>query len=1090
MAQFPGQIDALEEAERRGLLSPEQKAALNEARRRGLVPRNAGAQTRIPGPSPAVPDAPPVEMQPAQPIQQPPPPAPPGRDVPGWAHRAGPRFDPTPTMRQRILQQEEPFDAATEQSPGPVPTTARQRANEGRRRVIEERPEYLKDAVKNLLPSLGQLGIDISAPIHSPVKTASGLWALISDIPKLMPGGESPENLKAVGNYMKERWSDPLKSFSEDPAGMISDVAGIFLGGSTLALKAAGQTGRLAKVAQAANTAGHALDLPTHMARGAGAALRPVGNAIAGAANRARPALTAGMGAATGASPRAFEAGLEAGLTRGDKGREMRADFSAYRRRQRPLDDLTEDVRNAVKSRQEGLDARSDEIANAFGFNDNPAGKPNPYYYGDKVSTMERIKNFDPFNPEVSNELLADWAEFQRGKRGEFDDYAPEEVGREYAKMGPLRPDQHMKAAAAVDRQVPRPTGGWEDISARQAAPGQPATGATGEPIRGQGPVRQRPTPKAEFEKGARNPAYWDPAVPGTDWNRDLEWEIYAPDRVPDKVSQQGVTQAEYSSEPRFHKHRVFYNKKREGNPPLEKMLADARKVLDERRRAGFDHPGNEMLEKFIAANEGRVRADAPTPDAPTPTPEPAKPRILREKLKVDPQQLYMKEALAQGLDPKSKEFRDFAIQSSLYPRDKIIGERTAKEFWRRARLYSSAKSTELEQNMPVFAAKLKAERKRVDAKDARAAKNRASRESTEHEGYDYYKPDETSIPDSVRQHAARLKATLREAASDLSGEGDITAAKRAVKRGMGVADDPNAPGSTTVRRRLDQPLPVEDARRIAGHKVDVDKLGLNTLEATFRDVAAGIDMDPSSRGWRNDVVKVLERTALLPPDRRNVAGAHAMWKRLKNLESAKRTRSGGPPKVISRAREAFEKELRRQAPDEYWHLMDQIDKEHRQVSNIGSALSAYNRTPDEMTLGKLENLWPKGANQGRRARYREQLGDSLGMKNFDQKLAGMLLDTWTPKRGGHKAGLGALSTAAGIGGAMVNPLLLMAPALMSPRGMGAVSQRVGSGIRLGGNVGGAVFNRKNAMPAYLASTLSGEGDQQSMLDLLANLLR
>ena len=124
--------------------------------------------------------------------------------------------------------------------------------------------ETLKSAATNLPGSLGQLAADVTAPIHSPIQTGKGLYSLASGlVQKVIPGEQGNEQaVDAMGKFLKERygsWEGIKKTLAEDPAGLLTDAAGVFSGGAGMALKV-GKLGKLGKVAGAVQKGARAVD--------------------------------------------------------------------------------------------------------------------------------------------------------------------------------------------------------------------------------------------------------------------------------------------------------------------------------------------------------------------------------------------------------------------------------------------------------------------------------------------------------------------------------------------------------------------------------------------------------------------------------------------------------------------------------------------------------------------------------------------------------------------------------------------------------------------------------------------------------------
>jgi len=132
-------------------------------------------------------------------------------------------------------------------------------------------------AIGNIPKSGVQFVKDITAPIHSPVETAEGVYALGKGLMQLaIPGEQGGEDVaRQVGQYFVDRYGSidaVIKTAVEDPVGVASDVASLFSGGASLVGKVGGKAGAIAdKAAAVAN----AVDPATLAARGVGRALKP-----------------------------------------------------------------------------------------------------------------------------------------------------------------------------------------------------------------------------------------------------------------------------------------------------------------------------------------------------------------------------------------------------------------------------------------------------------------------------------------------------------------------------------------------------------------------------------------------------------------------------------------------------------------------------------------------------------------------------------------------------------------------------------------------------------------------------------------------
>ena len=192
-----------------------------------------------------------------------------------WARR---QYDPRQVRAARGAGPHRPPAAPRARPPAPVPP-------EG-----DDRPGALQEAAGNLPGSLARLGVDLTAPIHSPVDTATGLFNLVKGVVKSIPAAISPfrevtdPTVRAVIAHVRERYGglDAMaRTFREDPAGLAADLAGILTGGAGLAVKTAGTAGKIGRIAAAAGKAGEALNVPGHVARAVGAGARGTGRAAA-----------------------------------------------------------------------------------------------------------------------------------------------------------------------------------------------------------------------------------------------------------------------------------------------------------------------------------------------------------------------------------------------------------------------------------------------------------------------------------------------------------------------------------------------------------------------------------------------------------------------------------------------------------------------------------------------------------------------------------------------------------------------------------------------------------------------------------------
>lgn len=219
-------------------------------------------------------------------------------------------------------------------------------------------------ALKNFLPSAGNVVKDTVTPLMHPVETAKALGNLAvgtgqkfspqmdmqtddlvqlrsnlgmkpwdaADPTMAVPNKEQyPE---AVGEFVSDRYlkSGALKNtLANDPAGVMADLSAVISGGAGLAARAPGVAGRVANVT---GKIGRAIDPVNIAAKGAALAGKKVLNPMASAI----------LGNATGAGPAAVKEAARAGKEGGRTG----AAFTDQMRGAAPIEDVVTDAKTAL----------------------------------------------------------------------------------------------------------------------------------------------------------------------------------------------------------------------------------------------------------------------------------------------------------------------------------------------------------------------------------------------------------------------------------------------------------------------------------------------------------------------------------------------------------------------------------------------------------------------------------------------------------------------------------------------------------------------------------------------------------------------
>jgi hypothetical protein len=121
---------------------------------------------------------------------------------------------------------------------------------------INENPEI----VYNLPSSTAKLVSDIIEPILSPIETLKSFKdigeGLLSKL-GIVDSKDKEELVDAMGDYMSGRYGSTdafMNSLRTDPAGVTSDIAGIVTGGASIAAKAPGKVGQIAKQVEEASS--------------------------------------------------------------------------------------------------------------------------------------------------------------------------------------------------------------------------------------------------------------------------------------------------------------------------------------------------------------------------------------------------------------------------------------------------------------------------------------------------------------------------------------------------------------------------------------------------------------------------------------------------------------------------------------------------------------------------------------------------------------------------------------------------------------------------------------------------------------------
>lgn len=120
--------------------------------------------------------------------------------------------------------------------------------------VPDEPPEemgYARELVSNIPGSTVNLLQDLVYPFIEPEQTAKSIKDLGVGVYSLITDGDAPEEATAlaVGEYFADRYGSAeafSNSLKTDPVGVVSDIAGVFTGGATIAGKTAAKSAKIA----------------------------------------------------------------------------------------------------------------------------------------------------------------------------------------------------------------------------------------------------------------------------------------------------------------------------------------------------------------------------------------------------------------------------------------------------------------------------------------------------------------------------------------------------------------------------------------------------------------------------------------------------------------------------------------------------------------------------------------------------------------------------------------------------------------------------------------------------------------------------
>ena len=942
MPQLPPALAS--ELERRGLMPPTTgglpPALMQEMQRRGLAPATE---------PPAPPTAPPLGPEPARAVQP--------REHPASTIGEGPGNRLMPQDRRRL------------------------RREHFRRERDESRPGALWEAASNLPRSVAGVARDLTAPIHSPVQTATGLYGLGKGLISMLVPGEQPseENVRAVGRFLGERYGSPAgvaKTFREDPAGLAADLSGILMGGSTLALKAAGTAGRLGQAAQAAGTAGRALNVPGHLVAGATAAGRPVARAVGRAAAR-------GLGRTTREGRRPFETAYLAG--RDDP--TGTAAMQAVRREDVPLDDIVHDVREGITEQQRQLretrrSAEGDLEAAVAGRQPRPqdarsaTGQAEAMMYDEHGFQRELTEGQAagirasrpagrPATPASATELPAPPRTL---------DQPPDPTGYPPAASGPTPPPVRR---AAADQPLPDTAsgrqgfleGGMDDLDDVQIQMIENALdeleGAGQVPTRGALDQADSVYQAAKAEgiiprRWNAAKAKWEEALPGSMTAEELAM-------IDKLLSQRGVQNA------------------RDPGP------------------AGWGEEARAGVSRHGPGDPPPVHEYPPVPGQRTQAPTPA--------------------TAAADTPAGTRASEDDRIMSVAR---RILATRDE------ASLRAAAHAANAEPDVLMAWAGNVARRRQMTELGQRSGEVRRQQRD------DAQPVDQPGVRQRVAELARRAAEPVREVARAVGDVGREVGGRRADIQAGGGEWRSAGRDTLTSRTQAATEASTEGIQRVARKRVNFNPVKLavdEVLTKTFQ----GMNLNRYGGPAQSRIKAALNRWQNAKPSNfHTVAGMHAFLNEMKAISASPLAR-GQQSALAREAQDAARTAIREQMPSEYLEYFDRMDRADRNLVDTAKSLSATEGSGAETAMAKIQRAWRDPRSSGR---FREQMlaGLSDTVPNLDPRLAGLATSSWLPRSHAYRT----VMAGGAVGGGLISPGLALAALAASPRVMGEVATAAG----------------------------------------------
>ena len=320
--------------------------------------------------------------------------------------------------------------------------------------------EMASSAVQNVPGSALQFAKDVTAPIHSPIETVKGLGGLGAGVLEKQARvlkntflgsedapGENEQKLEALASFVGDRYGgieEIKRTIAEDPVGVLSDIAGLLMGGGGAAVKAAGTAGKVSNVASRVGKAGRAID--------------PARLASAGAKGAGRAASTAAseiFGLTTGAQATPLKVAFKGGRQGGAKGKA----FLESVKGDVPMDQVVEQARAAVGNmHKRKMDAYREGLNQVFSERPEAPTRPPRKVTGARESSLIDPTTNKPMRVTTTKDVPV----------GEIDFQPIQSQVNTLMKAGAFKGVDISKSTAAMRKNIKAIVKKWEKLDPEQ----------------------------------------------------------------------------------------------------------------------------------------------------------------------------------------------------------------------------------------------------------------------------------------------------------------------------------------------------------------------------------------------------------------------------------------------------------------------------------------------------------------------------------------------------------------------------------------------------------------------------------------------